>query len=417
MRTSDILVLSFRQLKERRLRSILTLLAIAVGVISIIALSAQVEGVSALIVRSLESLGPETLMVTPRGTTQFTDADVLRLTTLEGVSSVIPIRNTRVTVSGMETSVSLYGVSSSDFASLAGEVKLLAGNMYYDVTAPQVLMGHDLGVDELDKLVYRPGQPIRVQIGKSSTMMTVVGVLDAYGGMSMVQPDTSLFIPVEYMNALTGSGGYTQLIVKAESSEDADQVAELLGYVFGGRASVLNLKQLAETVTSIIQQMSLLLVAIAGTSFIAAGLGTFNIMMISVLERVREIGILKAVGMKDRGVLMLYITQGLLLGLFGSLIGFTLGSLTAYGLPIILENAMGFGAGGTPGEQMGSGGGFDGMPMGGAMAGGFSSFTPVISPTFVGMAVALSMVVTLLSSAYPAWKASRMSPVEALRYE
>ena len=412
MRTSDILVLSFRQLKERKLRSILTLLAIAVGVISIIALSAQVEGVSALIVRSLESLGPETLMVTPRGTTQFTDADVLRLTTLEGVSSVIPIRNTRVAVSGMETSVSLYGISSSDFASLAGEVKLLAGNMYYDVTAPQVLVGHDLGVDELDKLVYQPGQPIRVQIGKSSTMMTVVGVLDAYGGMSMVQPDTSLFTPVEYMNALTGSGGYTQLIVKAESSEDADQVAELLGYVFGGRASVLNLKQLAETVTSIIQQMSLLLVAIAGTSFIAAGLGTFNIMMISVLERVREIGILKAVGMKDRGVLMLYITQGLLLGLFGSLIGFTLGSITAYSLPIILEHTMGFG------EQMGSGGGFNGMPMGGqGMAGGFSSFTPVISPTFVGMAVALSMVVTLLSSAYPAWKASRMSPVEALRYE
>ena len=174
----------------------------------------------------------------------------------------------------------------------------------------------------------------------------------------------------------------------------------------------MSVKQISQIVTSIISQISLLFIGITGTSFIAAGLGTFNIMMISVLERVREIGIVKALGMKDRGVLMLYITQGLLLGLFGSIIGVALGVVTAYVLSTLLT--AGFGPGGemmAQGQQQGGG-------MGGGMgAMGISSFTPVISPTYVGIAVALSIAVTLLSSAYPAWRASKLSPVEALRYE
>ena len=126
-------------------------------------------------------------------------------------------------------------------------------------------------------------------------------------------------------------------------------------------------------------------------------------MMISVLERVREIGILKALGMKDRGVLTLYMAQGLLLGLFCSLAGLSLGSGAAYALPALL--AGGFGMGGADGET--GAGGMGGMP----------SYTPVISSTYLSIAEAVSLAVALLSSVYPAWKASKMSPVDALRYE
>lgn len=409
MRTSDILILSLRQLKERKLRSILTLLAIAVGVTSIIALSAQVEGVSAWIVQRLTSLGPDTLLVIAQRTV-FTDADVMRLTSLEGISTVTPMRNVMVTVAGKEDPVTLVGVSSLDLASLLGEIKLRDGNIYYDVPAPQVLMGIDIASNEFGELVYQAGQPVLVQAGKSSTMMIVVGILDAYGTSSLVQPDNSLFIPVAFMNRLTASGGYTQLMVRAKSSEDVDQVAELLGYVFGGRARVMSVKQLTETVISITSQMSLLLAGIAGTSFIAAGLGTFNIMMISVLERVREIGIVKAVGMKDKGVLTLYMTQGLLLGLFGSLTGLSLGSGIAYVIPLLLTGAMQSGHAEVGGATQGIGG----MPGGGE---GIISYTPLVTPTYVGMALALSIAVTLLSSAYPSWRASKLSPVEALRHE
>jgi putative ABC transport system permease protein len=159
--------------------------------------------------------------------------------------------------------------------------------------------------------------------------------------------------------------------------------------------------------------ITLLLVAIASTAFIAAGLGTLNIMMISVLERVREIGIFKALGMKDKEVLSIYIIQGLIVGFLGVLVGLGAGTALAYALPAALQS---FGAGMTS-TGGGVGGGFGGMGAFGG-SGGFSmSFTPLISFYYVGIASATSLIVTLLSTAYPAWRASKLRPVEALKYE
>lgn len=404
MRASDIVTLSLRQLKERRLRTVLTLLAVAVGVTSIIALSAQVEGVKEAITESLEKLGPDTVLVTARGRNQFTDADVARLWGLEGVSTVSPIFIMNVRVPALEDPVSLVGISSSELTNLLGEVKLVDGSVFYDAPAPQALIGYSVAIDQSGQARYKTGQPILIQIGQRSVVLTVVGVLDDYGSSPLIQSEDSIFIPKDYVRTLLRSSGYTIVLVKAEKPENVDQVVELITYVFGGRASVTSIKQITETVVSITSQVNLLLLGVAGTSFIAAGLGTFNIMMISVLERVREIGILKALGMKDRGVLVLYITQGLLLGVLGSLTGLGLGTLTAYALPFLLREGLGFG--------------------GRAPTGGFGqptnimmSYTPLIDPTYVVVATLLSVAVTLLSSAYPSWKASRLNPVDALRYE
>ena len=398
MRILDILILSWRQLKERRFRSILTMLAIAVGVTTIIALSAQAEGVKEEITESLGKLGPDTMIVTVRGRMPFTDADIARLRGLEGVATVTPmlIRTTRVT--GIEDPVTLVGASSMDLLNFLGEVRLLDGTVYLDVPAPQVLIGHDIAIDEIGQVRYKAGQPILVKIGKSSILMTVVGILDTYGTSPMIQPDNAIFLPIQYLKTIVRGGGYNTIMVKATSVEDVDKVTDLISYVFGGRARVTSIKQITETVLNVTSQVNLLLLGIASTSFIAAGLGTFNIMMISVLERVREIGILKALGMKDREVLSLYMIQGVLIGSIGSLIGLLLGCGVAYIIPLIL-------------------GSFTIGPRGGRGLGSPLSFTPVISPFYIGIATATSIIVTLLSSAYPAWRASRLRPVEALRYE
>ena len=412
MRSLDILSLSLRQLRERKLRTILTFLAVAVGVVSIVALSSLVGGVSQSISQSLETLGPNTIMVIPQDSL-LTDADVARLGGLRGVSAVTPILNTRVVITGLDDSASLVGISSWDLSDFLGEVKLLDGSVYSDVPAPQALVGYNIATDDSGNLRYRVGQPILVQVGQQSITMTVVGVLDVYGSSLMIQSDDSVFVPLDFVKTYARSGGYTQIRVKAENAEAVDRVAELIGYVFGRRASIISVAQMAEIVTSITSQLTLLLIGITGVSFIAAGLGTFNIMMISVLERVREIGIVKALGMKDRGVLMLYITQGLLMGLFGSATGVSIGIIAAYALPTILEGVFGGGGFGPP-----DGIGNTSMAPGGMGQGmGGISLNPVISPTYVSIAVGLSIVVTFLSSAYPAWKASKMNPVEALRYE
>jgi putative ABC transport system permease protein len=415
MKASDTISLSFRQLRERKLRTALTILAIAVGVTSIIALSSQVEGFQQGILQNLEALGPNTLQVSAMQRTSFTDADIIRILTLEGVSTVIPLQSSRVNVANYEDSITMYGLSTSDLETLLSELNVIEGSVYYDVPAPQVLLGYDIAVNDLEQLEYQTGQPIIVDIGESSITMIVVGVLEPYGSVSMISPDTAIFIPEEYMNLISRTGGYSTLIVKTESAEEVDSVSELLGYVFGGNARVFSLTQMSETVTEMTDSMNLLLMGIAGTSFIAAGLGTFNIMMISVLERTREIGMLKAIGTKDRGVLMLYMTQGVILGILGSITGLGLGSVMAYVLPLITGGGMlGLGVGGGQGGTR-PGGGVSGGEMMGSIFG--ASTTPVLSPTILGLAVLISMTVTLLSTVYPAWKASRMSPVDALRYE
>lgn len=398
MRALDIFVLSWRQMKERRLRSILTMLAVAVGVTTIIALSAQVEGVRGSIVESLGKLGPETVILTVHGGMSFTDADVARLKELEGVSTVAPVLIVNGRVTDLESPVTVVGISSFDMVNLLGEVRLLDGSMYVDVPAPQALLGSSLAKDEVGEIRYRAGQPFLVQIGTRPVMMTIVGVLDTYGNLLLIQPEKSVFIPIEYLRTLLRTAGYEIILVKAARTEDVDQVVQLIRYVYGGRAEIMSLKQITEMVINITSMINVLLIGTAGTSFIAAGLGTFNIMMISVLERVREIGILKALGMKDKGVLSLYLIQGLLIGLFGSSVGLVLGFALSYVMPVMFG---GFSMG--PSEGMGGG-----MEL---------SFMPIINPSYVVVAMSTSTAITLLSSAYPAWRASRMRPVEALRSE
>ncbi|MCC6017432.1 MAG: ABC transporter permease [Candidatus Verstraetearchaeota archaeon] len=396
MKLKGLLKLALKQLMERRTRTILTILAIAVGVTSIIALSAQVEGVSNEIFKTLEKLGPNTIIVTVRSGGLFTDVDVSNVKGLSGVAKVAPIFITTARVTGINDRITILGASTTDMQTVLGSINLIKGESYYDVPSPQAVIGYNIAVDDTGAYRYDVGQPILVQIGSRNIMMITVGILDSYGTSTIINPDTTIFIPIDYLRLLLRTSGYTAIIVKTNSIDDVDSVMELIRYMFGSRASITSIKQITSTVQAVTSQISLLLVGIAGTSFVAAGLGTFNIMTISVLERVREIGILKAIGMKDRGVLALYLSQGLILGILGSGIGVILGAAIAYIIPILLSGGARINV---SGQNV------------------LSTYTPKVTPTYIFMSVMIAVLVAVVSSAYPSWKAAKMNPVEALRYE
>jgi putative ABC transport system permease protein len=396
MKLKGLLKLALKQLMERRTRTILTILAIAVGVTSIIALSAQVEGVSNEIFKTLEKLGPNTIIVTVRSGGLFTDVDVSNVKGLSGVAKVAPIFITTARVTGINDRITILGASTTDMQTVLGSINLIKGEAYYDVPSPQAVIGYNIAVDDTGAYRYDVGQPILVQIGSRNIMMITVGILDSYGTSTIINPDTTIFIPIDYLRLLLRTNGYTAIIVKTNSIDDVDSVMELIRYMFGSRASITSIKQITSTVQAVTSQISLLLVGIAGTSFVAAGLGTFNIMTISVLERVREIGILKAIGMKDRGVLALYLSQGLILGILGSGIGVILGAAIAYIIPILLSGGARINV---SGQNV------------------LSTYTPKVTPTYIFMSMMIAVLVAVVSSAYPSWKAAKMNPVEALRYE
>ena len=148
--------------------------------------------------------------------------------------------------------------------------------------------------------------------------------------------------------------------------------------------------------------MEIFLGGIAGIALIVAGIGIMNIMIVSILERTREIGILKSLGLKNQSILSIFLFESILIGLIGSVLGIVVGWIIANLFSVIL-----------------SGGGFM-TGMGGDGADGFMggiSMTPVLDLPLIFQALFFGIGVAVIFSLYPAWRASRLEPVKALRYE
>jgi putative ABC transport system permease protein len=235
--------------------------------------------------------------------------------------------------------------------------------------------------------------------------LTVSGILEKGGTSGITNFDYWAFVPMSKATAIEfGRESYQIILVKVKDAEQASQTATDIENTFDNpyRVSVFVPSSFIQQVDNILNIIQIFLLAVASISLLVAGIGILNIMTVSVIERTREVGILKAIGAKSRTILTMFLTEAAVIGVAGGLIGTLTGYGVSYGLASLLSSFM------RPQQQ-------DTLfstPERQAL-----SISPIFTPQWTIAAFAFAVTVCIIFGLYPARKASKLNPVEALHYE
>ena len=442
MKTIDIFGYSFNAIKLRKLRAALTTLGVVIGIAAIVALLSITQGLQTTLTGQLnQGLSANTLIVSPgsggflggaggggagaggggagggfggAGGTSDNSGFKLYVNYTSEINAISPDIETSIAVisrtgfiqtDNLNRTVTLYGVDFNQYAQLYTTTFVAASG-----TIPTSPVDTDTVVGTR---VNQPGQNGTIffsagdRINITWTNATVLppvnetytadvsGVLGKIGGFGLAGPsDTGVYIPIDKAQSFFGTDQCDMIIVKLKSSDNATitNVSKAITDHFSNQVSVISSTAVLGLLTNIFSILQLFLGGIAAISLLVAGIGIMNIMIVSLIERTREIGILKALGMKSRTVLTIFLGESVIIGLMGAIIGIVLGWILAN----VTARVLGSGV-------FGGGGGF--------------TITPLLTPEVLIGALAFGVGVSVIFALYPAWRASKLKPVDALRYE
>jgi len=400
--------LSLRALRVNKMRSALTMLGIIIGVGAVIAMLAVGTGASEKISGQISSMGSNLIMVLPGSTTSgglrmgagtqptlnMADAEAIQKE-CSAVLVVAPTLNgaAQVVYGDQNWSTAIYGTTSAILA--VRDWSLVSGRSFNEQDIRNATKVAILGQTVADNL-FGGMDPLGRIIRIKKVPFLVVGLLESKGQSAMGQDqDDIIYIPVttaqKKIFGTSFPGMVRSIMVKARSSEDLDaaesQISELLRerHRIGARQdddfTVRNLTQIMQAAEESSRVMTLLLGAIASVSLLVGGIGIMNIMLVSVTERTREIGIRMAVGAKTWDIRFQFIIEALTLSLTGGIMGILLGLAASKVLSAVAD------------------------------------WPTVVAPLSIFLAFGFSGLVGIFFGFYPAYKASLLNPIEALRYE
>ena len=387
----ELIRLAFSRLRTSRLRAALTMLGVIIGVASVVALVGVGQGTTSNITSRLASLGTNLLTINPaQGATLSLD-DVTAVEAISGVSGVAPELQTTATVAAGDFSTDTSVIGTTPAYPLVRAYDVWQGTFLTDVSLDQNLRVVVLGATVADDLGLDAGD-VGTEISIGGLPFQVIGILQPKGGTGFQDPDDQVMIPVGVAQKYFVGGDSLRTIgVSVASVDEMDAATTEITTVLREEHalavdadddfSILDQAQLLETATSIAGTLALLLGGIASISLVVGGIGIMNIMLVSVRERTREIGIRKAVGARSRDILAQFLIEALTLSVLGGLIGIVIGLAVS------------------------------------ALIGQFAGWGFVFSPVIVAVALVFSLAVGVVFGVWPARQAARLDPISALRWE
>ncbi|MDG7022666.1 MAG: FtsX-like permease family protein, partial [Nitrososphaerota archaeon] len=242
------------------------------------------------------------------------------------------------------------------------------------------------------------------------------GIYDQFGNGFNISPDTTIFIPLSAGEQILKNSDYTGIMVVASSPGAVSAVTSELTAQYGTDIRVTSVSSLLSSIQSVTSGTTTLLEAVAGTSVLVAFIGIMTTMLTSVIERTREIGVLKALGSSSRGIMLVFLTEAVVTGLIGGFVGVGAGYLLSFVVIGALSGTFRLPGAGPRFAGAAAGRGATAFgPTAASSAASTLTITPAISLEVVALAVLLAVAVGTFGGLIPAWRASRLNPVEALR--
>jgi len=401
----SVFMLALHSVQRNMLRSFLTILGIVIGVSAVITMVTLGNGATQAIKTQISSLGTNLLMVRPGqrgfggggggGVPQFTEADAEAVASqIGGVAAVAPQGTTSVTVvaNGRNWATSVNGSSNAWFDT--GNWKLASGRIFdldeQRAGAAVCVIGETVRREIYGGTVGQTGLGEQLRVKQFSC--DVIGILASKGQGGMGDQDDTVVVPLHTLQRrVTGSRKVGTLLVSMEEGSDSVPLKASLRQLLRERRklaegdddnfNIFDTQQLAETLSSTTQVLTTLLGAVAAVSLLVGGIGIMNIMLVSVTERTREIGLRLAVGALESEVLLQFLIEAVVLSALGGLVGIAIATAASYALSRVMNVPYAF------------------------------------DPSINLLSLLFSAAIGVVFGYFPARRAAQMDPIEALRHE